>query len=428
LGNASIFLYDVLHILRRLLKIMPTKNKTRLFVVSVAAFMLVVQLAALYQSLPGALRGSVEFRSLYTAAVMVRIGHRHEIYDRESSQRFQDQLVSKEVGVRTFDRPAYEAMLFVPFALLQYRTAYVAFFGLNVAFLALAIVLLRPYLVKLAEVWNWAPAAVFVCFFPVVIALVEGEDSIVLLTLLVASAVCFYRGQDLNAGVLLGLTLFKWEFSIPIALLFLLWRRWRLLTGFCIVSAASTLVSVWLAGPNGFRTYARLLLGSWNAGDLPSGGPMRSSDYFAGTPNLRCLLNAIAPHHFALTSLSLVLVCFSILLVLWAATKPANFALAILVAVLVSSRGLMNDAAVLVVPIAMVLDSRLAATSGRLRLWSRNIVCLLFVGPSLLFLAGLSYCWLGLPMLFLLMPLRSTSDSPPPDNNWFKIPARLRAG
>ncbi len=399
---------------------MPSKNKLRLFVVSVAAFMLIVQFADLYQGLPGALRGHVAFRSLYTAAAMVSAGHRSEIYDRESTLRFQNQLVSQEDGVRTFDRPAYEAMLFVPFALLQYRAAYVAFFGLNLAFLALAIVSLRPYLLKLAEVWDWAPVAVFVCFFPVVIALVQGEDSIVLLTLLVASAVYFYRGQDLHAGVLLGLTFFKWELSIPVALLFLVWRRWRLLSGFCVVSAASTLLSVWLAGPDGFKTYARLLPSLWNVQDRPSIGPMTASNYSASIPNLRCLLNAITPRHPSSTTLTLVLVCFSILLIVWAATKPANFALAILVAVLVSSRGPLNDAAVLVVPIAMVLDSRLAATSGRLRLWSRNIVCLLFVGPSLLFLAGLSYCWLGLPMLFLLMPLRSTSDSAPPDNTWLK--------
>jgi hypothetical protein len=401
-------------------EIMPGKNKLRLFVVLVAAFLLIVQFAYLYQGLPGALRGHVEFRSIYTAAAMVRAGHRSEIYDRQSTQGFQNQLVGPEDGVRIFARPAYEAMLFVPFSFLQYRTAYVAFFGLNLAFLALAIVLLRPYLLKLAEVWDWAPAVVVVCFFPVVIALVQGADSIVLLTLLVASAVYFYRGQDLHAGVLLGLTFFQWELSIPIALLFLLWRRWRLLTGFCAVSAVSTLLSVWLVGPHGFQAYTRLLPGAWNMQDLPSNGAMMASSHSADIPNLRCLLNAITRHHFSSTSLTFVLVCFSILLILWAATKPANFALAILVAVLVSSRGPMSDAAVLVVPIAMVLDSRLAATSGRLRLWSRNIVCMLFVGPSLLSLAGVSYCWLALPLLFLLMPLRSTSDSAPPDNTWLK--------
>jgi len=405
---------------------MSTKSSLQLFVAPVVAFMLIVQLAALYQGVPSAFRGKADFRSLYTAAFMVRTGHRSEIYDYQSTRHFQNQLVSSEKGSLPFDRPVHEALLFAPLSLLQYRTAYIAFFVLNLAFLGIAIGLLRPYLGKLAEAWRWAPSAVLVCFFPVVVALIQGEDSILLLTLLVASAVCFYRGRDLSAGILLGLTLFKLQFSIPIALLFLLWRRRRILAGFCVVGAASAFVSVWLTGLQGLKTYAQLLY-SWNSQPLPL-EPMRASVCPAAIPNLRCLLTAIASSHLSLNSLTLVLAGFSILLILWSATKPANFALAILVAVLVSDHGIMSDAALLVVPIAMVLDSRLAVTSGRLRLWSRNIVCLLFVAPTLLFLGGLSYCWLGLLMLLLLMPLRSTSDSPPPDNTWFNAPARFPAG
>jgi hypothetical protein len=407
---------------------MSTTNRLRLCTSFIAVFMLLIQFFAVYEGLPGALRGKSGFRSLYLAAFMVRIGDGRKIYDHESTQGFQNQLVSQEDKALTFDHAAYETLIFVPLSILHYRTAYLAFFVLNLTFLGLAIWLLRPYLGKLAEVWSWAPFGVFICFLPVVLALIQGEDSIFLLTLLVASAVCFYRNLDLRAGMLLGLTLFQLQISIPIALLFLLWRRWRILAGFCIAAVADLLASVWILGPVGFKIYLQLMLQSWNSQLwLPSEG-MRGSAHSAAIPDLRCLLNALASHFLSPTSLTLLLVCFSSLMILWAATKPANFALAILVAVLVSSRGRLSDAAVLVVPIAMVLDSRLAATSGRLRLWSRNIVCLLFVAPSLLFLAGRGYCWLVLPMLLLLLPLRSTSDSPPPANNWFNLPARFRVG
>ncbi len=405
---------------------MSTTNRLRLCTTSVAVFLLIIQLLALYEGLPEALRGKSGFRGLYSAAFMLRIGASGKIYDHESTQSFQDRLVSQKDETLTFDRPAYEALLFVPFSFLPYRSAYIAFFVLNLVFLGLAIWLLRPYLGKLAEVWIWAPCAVFLCFFPVVIALIQGEDSIVLLALLVASAVCFYQNRDLRAGSLLGLTLFQPQFSIPIALLFLLWRRWRILAGFCVVAVGDLLVSAWLTGPAGFKIYLQLLLHSRNPRLGWPSEPIRGLAFTAGIPDLRCLLNALASHFLSSTSLTLLLVCFSILLVLWAATKPANFALAILVAVLVSTCGRLSDAAILVVPIAMVLDSRLATTSGRLRLWSRNVVCFLFAAPSMLFLVGGGYCWLALPMLFLLLPLRSTSDSPPPDNNWFNISERLR--
>jgi hypothetical protein len=400
---------------------MSTKSSLQLFVVLVAGFMLLVQFAALYQGVPVALRGRAGFHALYSAGLMVRTGHGSEIYDRG---RFQEQLAGGADGTLPFDRPAYEALFFVPLSLLPYRSAYIAFLVLNLGFLAVAISLLRPHLAKLEAIWRWAPSAVFVCFFPLTIALIQGEDSIFLLMLLVASAVCFYDDRDLSAGILLGLTLFKFQFALPIALLFLLWRRWRIVTGFSIVGVASWFLSLWLTGLAGFRGYLQLL-GSW---DLPFvRGAIQTSAYSPEICNFRCLLNAIPSSHLSPHVLTFVLAALSILLILWAATKPANFALAILVAVLVSDHALMNDAAVLVVPVAMVLDSRLGVTSGKLRLWSRNIACLIFVAPTLFFLAGISYCWLGLLLLFLLMPLRSTSNSAPPDNTWFKLPPRFRA-
>jgi Glycosyltransferase family 87 len=396
---------------------MLTNSRLHRFVVSVAALMLLVQLVALYQGVPGALRGKANFRCLYSAGFMVRTGRRTEIYDYQRTQSFQQQLVGREYGTVAFDRPAYEALLFAPLSVLGYRTAYFSFFVLNLGFLAFAIRWLRPYLDKIGKVWRWGPVAVFLCFLPVGMSLIQGEDSIVLLTLLVASAVCFYRGWDFSAGVLLGLTLFQFQYSIPIALLFLLWRRWRILAGFCVAGAGCALVSVWITGLQGLKTYAQLLR-MWNSQSRPIAGALADSVYSATIPNLRCLIHAMAPAHISLNALTWISASLSIVLIAWAATKPANFALAIMVAALVSYNGFMTDAVVLVVPIAMVLDSRLAVTSGRLRLWSRNIVGALFVAPSLFFLAGLSDCWLGFLMLFLLMPLRSTVDSAPPNSTW----------
>ncbi len=279
---------------------MSTNGRLHRFVVSVAALMLLVQLVALYQGLPGALRGKANFRCLYTAGFMVRTGHRHEIYDNQSTQSFQQQLVSREDGAVAFDRPAYEALLFAPLSILGYRAAYVSFFILNLGFLAFAIRWLRPYLDKFEKVWRWGPVAVFVCFFPVGMSLIQGEDSIVLLTFLVASAVCFYRGWDFSAGILLGLTLFNFQYSLPIALLFLLWRRWRILAGFSISAAACVLVSVWITGLQGLKTYAQLLR-MWNSQSLPDGWGSRRFSLFRNNTQfaLPDPCHGSGPHVFA---------------------------------------------------------------------------------------------------------------------------------
>jgi len=205
--------------------VMPlTAKRLRLTVVVVSSALFLIEIIALSPAVLEDVNGHAVFRRLYTAGYMVRAGQAHNLYDYETNRRFQNELVSRDDVKGRFDSPAYEALLFVPLSLLSYRLAYFAFFATNLTLLGLSIRTLRPFLDKLEKVWWWLPAAVFLCFFPVALALIQGQDSIVLLTLMLASAVSFYRGHDLTAGVFLSLTLFNFQFALPIALLFLLWR------------------------------------------------------------------------------------------------------------------------------------------------------------------------------------------------------------
>jgi len=373
-------------------------------VVSAALFL--TEIIALSPYVLAALNGRAAFRRLYTAGFLIRSGQRCSLNDYSTNRQYPNERISQD-DAEVFDRPIYEALLFVPLSLLTYRTAYVVFFTVNLVLLGFSIRALRPFLEKLENVWEWLPAAVFLCFFPVALALVQGEDSIVLLTLMVASAVSFYRGRDLSAGVLLGLTLFKFEFALPIALLFVLWRRWRIVAGFLVTGAAVMLVSLALGGVAGLRASAHGLFSAF----LPLVGVRPNSvGPSPAMPTLRCLFDALAGSHISPGKVYATAAVCSILLLVWAATRKENFALAILVALLGCSHGTIYDAVLLVIPIAMVLDARLAVTTGKSRLWSRNIASLLFVAPAALFLAGSSYCSLALMMLGLLMPLRFTSS------------------
>lgn len=126
-------------------------------------------------------------------------------------------------------------------------------------------------------------------------------------------------------------------------------------------------------------------------------------------PNLRCLFHTLAGSSISPGEGELATAGCSILLIAWVATRTANFALALLATLLVSAHGMIYDAVLLVTPLAMVLDARLAVSTGMTRLWSRNIAGMLFVAPSICFLAGTGYCLLATLMLGLLMPLRFTS-------------------
>ena len=382
-----------------------TPKSLRLTVIAVSVFLGLVQIVVFSLGVPAAVSGRAGFRKFYVAGYMVRTGEARNLYDDDRNRRLRDELISQDGVTEAFDSPAYEALLFVPLSLMKYRVAYIAFFATNLVLLWLSIHTLRPFLEKLDNVWSWLPAIVFLCFFPVAVSLTQGQDSIILLTLMLFSAVSFYRGRDLTAGVFLGLTLFKSEFALLIALLFLFWRRWRIGAGFLVTGVVVAMISLLLAGVGGLQASAHHVLFS-----SPPTAVDRRDFGLTGLalPNLHCLFNALNSYISPRILEGATIVC-SILLFAWTATRTANFALAILVVLLVNTYGTIYDAVLLVIPIAMVLDARLAVSTGLSRLWSRNIVSVLFVAPSACFLAGLSYCLLSPLMLGLLMPLRFTS-------------------
>jgi hypothetical protein len=385
-------------------------------VIAVSSVLFLAQVAVVLLGVPSALKEGTDFRRMYIAGYMVRSGEAQNLYDEAVNRQVQNALVSRDDATEVMDSPAYEALLFVPLSFVKYRTAYILFFAANLALLGLSIQMLKPFLKKLDEVWRWLPAAVFLCFFPVAIAIVQGQDSIVLLTLMVASAVSFYRGRETGAGVFLGLTLFKFQFAIPIALLFLFWRRWRMLAGFAATAVVVAAISLSLAGLEGLRIATHNLLYSSPSLLSPSRFALvwpHVGISHSVMPGLWSLLPGLAGSHISTAKVVAAAILCSILLVAWAAFRSANFALAVLVALLVSAHGTISDAVLLVIPIAMVLDSRLAVSTGRSRLWSRNVGCILFVGPLLCFLAGSTYCLLAVLMLGLLLPLRYTSSDAP---------------
>ena len=78
-----------------------------------------IQLLGWITFLPSALlHGHADFRQLYAAGYMVRTGHARELYDIRAQQQFQDVLVGNDERALPFIRPAYQALLFVPFSLL----------------------------------------------------------------------------------------------------------------------------------------------------------------------------------------------------------------------------------------------------------------------------------------------------------------------
>src|SRR5262249_37748889 len=146
-----------------------------------------------------------------------------------------------------------------PYSLFPYRVAYFLFLVTNVVLLLAALHLIVPWTSGLGSLLFWLPAAMFFTFLPVAAALMQGQDSILLLLILTGAVSLARGGRQFLAGLVVGMVVFKFQIVIPIAVLFLLWRRWRFTAGMLMSSFIALLVSICLVGPSQLKTYAHEL-------------------------------------------------------------------------------------------------------------------------------------------------------------------------
>jgi Glycosyltransferase family 87 len=210
-------------------------------------FLVLCQIGICFGGLSSAL-GGLDFRTFYAAGHMVRSGEAVQIYDLVSEKRVQDAVVAPRPEGLPFFNPAYAALPFVLLSLFSYKVAYFVFFALNLTMAVLAAAVMRPYLAGLTDKWQGLPIFLFLCFFPVGIALREGQLSLIVLLLYCACFAATQTSRPFVAGLLLALSLIKFQIALPMALLFLVWRRWRFVAGFACGSVALAGLSLWITG------------------------------------------------------------------------------------------------------------------------------------------------------------------------------------
>ena len=351
-----------------------------------------MQFLAWLTFLPKALRGHADFRQLYVAGYMVRTGHRTQLYDYAAQAYFQNTLVSNDERALPFIRPAYQALMFVPFSLLPYRTAYLGFLLLNLLLLALAFLILQPRLRGLSRVWPGLPPALFLGFYPIALALMQGQDSILLLALLAAALVSLERNRDLTAGALAGVGLFKFQIVVPIVLLFLLWRRWRFVKGFMFSAILVGLLSFITSGWAETVVFVHSLL-SVGAGLPAVPGEINFPLRINIMANLRGLIYGLASLRAPQRWLQVTTLLLSSIVVISVRARGRQqrggdaLVLAITAGVVVSYYLFIHDLSILLIPIVLTLD-RFISRNGTGEPFGRAaaaISALLFVAPMCIF-------------------------------------------
>jgi hypothetical protein len=243
---------------------MPDTRKIRDWVLVTALLLFAVGNGVLlWRSRESMAKGYFDFANFYTAGVLVHRGLGTEIYNSATEWTVQQEFsseVKERRGPMRFLRPPFEALFFSLFARWPYARALLIWTLLKLALLfalPLVVVRHRPW----REVFPlWATPILILGTFPACMELLLGQDAILLAFLY---AICFWQldvGNDLGAGLVLGLALFKFQFALPYALILWIVGRTKAVAGFAITASFLTAISGVVVGWRNLVHYPGYLL------------------------------------------------------------------------------------------------------------------------------------------------------------------------
>jgi alpha-1,2-mannosyltransferase len=371
------------------------------------AGMLAVQVAVFWSVRNLIRAGYPDFTIFYSAGNIVRTGMGTQLYDDDTQYSAQKQFaagVHIRQGPLPYNHPPFEALLFVPFTYLPYFTAYILWGVVNLLILLALPLLLRPHVSLLQRgspvLWSFMGLA----FFPVFVALLQGQDVLVLLLLLTLAFVALKKNSDFAAGCWLGLGLFRFHLVLPIVFMLLLQKRTRLFGGFLSAALALLLISVAVVGVTTTWNYPWYV---WRIEQAMGRGSIVPSDM----PNLRGLMDGILTAWTTPQFTNIIVVAVSLILVLFAVRRlsntaqanplPLGFAFVVLTTVLVSYHAFAYDLSLLLLPVWLVVNHSVEGRSPRdlTKLALLGPVLVLFFSPLLMLL------WLRYGRLNLLAPV-----------------------
>ncbi len=347
---------------------------------------------------------------------MLAEAHGHQLYDANVQRQYQARYAGR-VGT-LYIHPPFEAAVYLAVAWLPLKPAYLLWSALSLGFLAWGARLLAA---EALPPWDWRIGfAASLTFVPVLLCLVQGQDSLLLLLLVVFAFTSLRGGRPFAAGCWLALGLFKFQLVLPLVLVLAVTQaktvRSPLLKGFGLIALALAALSGVISGWSVFTVYPSFLL------HLPQ-------QAFAGVfpqamANFRGLVYLVFHgNRSAWTIAAMSILSAMALLKTFADWKRARnaspstppsrlvfdtaFASTVMCALLVSYHLNPHDLCLLLLPISLLLHSVWLCTPRPRALADWVILSLLlalFLPPLHLWaLQAQSYNWISVPLLLLFL-------------------------
>lgn len=301
-----------------------------------------------------------DFAGLYQAGRAIDHERFPWLIDRFPSLKGDDFSVQTEFGTLPPDtmHPPYELIIYALLALLKFRFAYPFWWACNLVLLFFSVFLLWRVVPNLQRRYPYL-LVMFATFFPVLVAAVQGQNSILLLFLLAVSFNLLDEQKDFKGGFALSMGMFKFVLVIPIVVWLIIERRWKSVTGFALGCVVLLITAISLVGIAGVEAYGQKLAGFGKAAPEQPGTE-------SIMPNLRGLIYALGAHMVSGRALTVITLIISIALFIWIDfrfTKNTNLhvklASQVLLATLVSYHLYPHDATVLVLPALIFINSSL---------------------------------------------------------------------
>lgn len=216
---------------------------------------LLIEIVAAFTLFPRIDRNKIktsDFLNFYAAGTLVRQGKGAVLYRRKT----QDPVLEPLLGIKSpqyFLHPPFEAAAFAPLSYLSVERAFVVWTLFSIGLMGLLPLVLKDS-VPLIGQRPYLPLFGF-AFYPVVIALGLGQDSVLILFALSLAYRLMAEGKDFWSGMALALAAVKFQYVAIFFFLLLCWRKFRVATGCIIGCACLGGISILLVGAHGAGEY-----------------------------------------------------------------------------------------------------------------------------------------------------------------------------
>jgi len=355
--------------------------------------------------------GGRDFFIQVTAGRVADLDGPRNLYEPEAQLKRQSEIrnvPATSTRLLVFNHPPFLVDFLRPLSRLPLETAYRIWLLSELLIFGLAAYLLTAGFAEHgASRWQALLSWLAVLgFFPVVVALAQGQDTAILMLGVAGWSVFVAQRRDLSAGLILSLATIRPHIALSLAIPFVCARR-RVLAGFVAGSALLGLYSVSLVGVQGALAYVDLLRESAAGVSFPM-GTLRM-------PNLLGLLNRVGLAGggeqvlkvAAWVSWAALITTF---LVWWhflqSRVTVLHCGLLLVGSVFFAPHLHIHDTALLAIPPMSVAAARLCGSRSD---WEKPVIFML-AASLLLFAAGYSSrslfdLKLALAMLLILVPL-----------------------